>query len=272
MEKTLQYRQINFLRLFRLCKNMGIIKRKRKMPNEYKDANQKTAGKKLVHAVIKELFPNYDIKSDSAYYYITIPKNINEVLASLGSKPRSYFTNAGAEGEDALRRFGLLRQNMGGHIFPVFPYEIKVSVINTETNSRYNTLIRSGIRGCSRPREDFYSCAKLCVEYKKLWEEHAQYLVDFFRVEEGRQKEREAEALRQKQERRRAERLRLEQERAGIAATQNKKSEEPKKEESKKEELKKLEEQIEKEKQNKITNAQSSFNQALERFMRPSNG
>lgn len=271
MEKTLQYRQINFLRLFRLCKNMGIIKRKRKMPNEYKDANQKTAGKKLVHAVIKELFPNYDVKSDSAYYYITIPKNINEVLSSLGTKPRSYFANAGAEGEEALRRFGSLRQNMGGHIFPIFPYEIKVSVINTETNSRYNTLIRNGTRTC-RPREDFYSCAKFCVEYKKLWEEHAQHLVDFFIVEEGRQKEREAEALLQKQERRRAERLRLEQEKMGIAASQNKKSEEPKKEEPKKEELKKLEEQIEKEKQIKITNAQGSFNQALERFMRPNNG
>lgn len=257
MEKTLQYRQIDYLRLFRLCRNTGLIKRKRKMPNEYKDSNQRTAGKRLIHALIKSLFPNYDTKADSAYYYITIPRDIGNVLTSLGSKPRSYFTNAGKEGEDVLRRFTLIRQNLSGHIFPSIPYEIKVSIINSEQNSRYNLLVRNGIRTC-RPRESFYNCAINCIEYKKIWDENIPVIVDFFRVEEGRQKEREAEALKLKQERRRAERLRLEQEREGVSALQSKKSEE----------LKRLEEQIEKEKQIKVSNAQSIFNNALENFMR----
>lgn len=253
MDKTLQYRQIDFLRLFRLCKNMGLVKRKRKMPNEYESSYQISAGKRLIRKLIKELFPNYDIKSNSICYYITIPKDISKLLLVLRSRPRSYFDNAGKEGKEAMRRFDIIRQNLNGFVYPDLPYEIKVSVISSDNNSRYNVLREYGIM-TRRPRETFYNCAKSCVEYKRIWDENIQYLSEFFNVEEGRQKEREVEALRLKQERKCAERLRLEQEKTNQDIVYNKKNEE----------LKRLEGQIEKEKQSKLQGAQGLFNSALE--------
>lgn len=254
MNKTTKYRQIDFLRLFKICKDAGIVKRKRKMPTEYKENNERSAGKRLLHDLIKHLFPNYDIRTDSAQFYISIPRDIYLALSGLSNKPRSYYDNAGTEGADALQKYTALRQNFGGHIYPRFPYEIIISIYNGDNNSKYNQLTRNGIM-TSRPREDYYSCATKCIEYQKLWNESAPSLAEFFRVEEGRQKEREAEALKLKQERRRAERLHLEQESAG------QKIEKP-------EELKKVEEKITKEKQSKNQVAQDAFNRAMQQFTR----
>lgn len=252
MDKTTQYRQIDFLRLFKLCKEQGIVKRKRKMPTEYKSNNERSAGKRLLHDLVKHLFPNYDIKSDSVYFYIVIPKEINYALAGLASKPRSFFDNAGGEGEQILRKFGMVRQNLGGHIFPAFPYEININVINVDISSRYNQLINNNIQ-TSRPRDSYYTCALSCIEYAKIWNGNIQALVDFYRDEEGRQKQREAEALLRKKERRQAERLRLEQEKGGKIEVQ-------------KEDVKKLKEVVET--KEKKQPAQDAFNIAMQKYIR----
>ena len=66
MDKQIHYRQIDYLRLFRLCKNIGFINRKRKMPSEYGEdiSNARSAGKRLLRSLIKELFSDLEINGD----------------------------------------------------------------------------------------------------------------------------------------------------------------------------------------------------------------
>jgi predicted metalloendopeptidase len=232
------------------------------MPSE--SESSQGAGRRLLHTLIKYLFPDYDIKTNNSNYFIAIPRDISNMLSALSNKPRSYFDNAGEEGADALAKLNIVKQNIGGFVAPVMPNEIRISAISTDRNSKYNQLLATNA-GTFRPRESFYSCAKACVEYQRMWMTNTPILLEFYRLEEGRQKEREAQAMVAKMERRRAERLRLEQEKLG-KPLDTEKLNELKKEETKK--LKKIEEEKEKEKVLKKETAQSAFNQAMNQFRR----
>lgn len=258
MDKQIQYRQIDYLRLFRLCKNLGFINRKRKMPSEYgaDHSGSRNAGKRLLRALIKHLFPDLEVNSDYGAYFMVIPRDARDALAFVGSRAQDYFDAAGESGAEALRKYTEIRQSIEGHVNPVLPYEIKIFMVSQDRNSRYNTARRNG--AVRKPQEDFYRCAKACIEFKRIWDENISFLISFAQEEVTRERER-AEALRrEREERRRRERERIEQERAEMAE----------RERVRLEQLRNLERQAEEERQVRVQNAQSTFNSALQQFRR----
>lgn len=258
MDKETQYRQLDFLRLFKLCKEMDIVKRKRKMPVE-SEGNTKNAGKRLLSSLISVLFPDMKINTEGDNFRLNFSQEARDALSQLANKPRSYFDNAGEEGAVAFRRYETIKQSFRGHVIPIFPYEIRISISSNDASDKYVMLARAGVE-TARPTENYYTCAKACIEYKNIWYENISSLITFFSLEEGRQKEREAEQMKFKLARRQAMRLKLEQEKKG---SESKKMEDKSKVEQEK---KKLEEKVQKEKVEKITNAQQLFNERLEEY------
>jgi len=257
MDKKIQYRQIDFLRLFRLCRQRGIVKRKRKTPTEYGDdsSGARGAGKRLLRALIKELFNEFEINSDFGTYFLAIPRADRDMLSGLSSRTRTFFDNA-QEGADALRRFGELRQNISGHILPSLPYEIKIHIGSNDPADRHNSLQGRGI-ATARPRENFYVCAISCIKYKELWDEHMPFLRTFYERESRIERQREEQAREAQRERRRLERERLLQERA----------EREEQERERMAALRRLETQLENERVARVEGAQSAFDRAMQQYM-----
>lgn len=259
MDKKIQYRQIDFLRLFRLCKQRGIVKRKRKTPAEYgaDRAGARGAGKRLLRSLIKELFPNFGISGDFGRFFLTVPAEDRDLISNLSSLSRTFFANAGDAGTEALSKFEELRQNIDGHVAPAIPYEIKIHVGSSNPSDKYNNLIRQGI-STNRPRENFYNCAIACIKFKKIWDENVPFLRTFYERESRLERQREEEAREAQRERRRAERERLLQERA----------EREERERERIQALRQLEEQIENERISRVYGAQSAFDRAMQQYMR----
>lgn len=298
MDKTLQYRQIDYLRLFKLCREMGVVKSKRKLPIQCEQNYQKSLCKRLLGSLIKELFTDWAITNDDLHFYLSIPGSVGDTLAILLSKQRNYFDQNGEDGATALIKFNELKQIFSGHITMNLPSEIRVEMVSYDRSSKYNRLV--GVRGpaTKRPRESFFQAGKSIIEFKKVWEANVPFLLNFITTEEERRKQREEEQNRQKKERRQAERLRLEEEKVKLAKKEKEKTKllEKEKEEkklqkelekmsveveksipkveikSKTEELKVLTEKLEKEKKSKQQQAQLAFNAALLKFNGEKNG
>jgi hypothetical protein len=229
------------------------------MPLEYGSdgSGARGAGKRLLRALIKDLFSEFEINSDYGTYFLAVPRSDRDMLSGLSNRNRTFFDNAGERGAEALTKFGELRQNIAGHVAPVFPYEIKIHIQSTDAGDRYTGLIGRGI-ATSRPRENFYNCAVSCIKFKELWDDYVPFLRTFYEEESRMERQREEEARQAQRERRRLERERLLQERA----------EREEREQERMEALRRLENQIENERIARVEGAQTAFERAMNQYMR----
>ena len=95
-KRKVEYYQIDYLRLFRLCRGLGLVKGKRKVPAESK-GGEKNACKRLMSIFIKHIFAGWSIKSDKNYYCINLPQEISNIL-SAANKTQDYYNGLGDEG------------------------------------------------------------------------------------------------------------------------------------------------------------------------------
>jgi len=257
MDNIIKYRQLDFLRLFRLCKNIGAINRKRKMPIEYNEANNsKSASKRLLRVLIKHLFPDCEIKHSDNTYYLVVPIEVRKSFEFINRQRNEYFDAIGDNGTQILQRHSDMVQSVGGFIQPRIPHEIKIQCISSSRNSVYRLAMESG--AIDRPPEEFFRCALSLLVYKNKWDNNIPEILEFFRTESQLVNEREAQIKMEREERRRLERERLAQERKDRHEHERLRSEQ----------LKELEQRAREERERRLANAQSLFNDALSQHRR----
>lgn len=166
---SIKLRQIDFLRLFRLCKSMGLVARKRKMPTEYlRDSECKNASKRLLMLVVKDTFKDQNVHS--GYSGITVSTSgpaaaefrtiVNAVLSP------NYYPNNGRRrvqlppaAHSRLDELSNGVPNFGnGHVSLNFPHSISFN---------YRSY-RNDIGG---RKDSFYRCALDCIAFKRHWDE-----------------------------------------------------------------------------------------------------
>lgn len=247
---TEQYRKLEYFKLFRLMKNLGYIKSKRKMPSEGTFLN---GTKRLYKAFLKCLFPDAEIKTDhSANFTVRFPTANQSSLSNLLNQNRNYFDSLGADGTEALRRATLLKRFSSGYITNYFPSYISIYLRGNDITNRFNNLVNGAVN-TFRSSENFFYSAKKCIEFKNLLDEHIPYLVEFERTAEAKRLEQERIKTEAKRQRRQAERERLKLEAEKVPEV--------------KPEVKiKTIEEVKKEAEVKQTAAQLAFNRALEEF------
>jgi len=254
-----QYMQIDFLRLFRLCRSLGVAKRKRKMPTEYDGDNTATAaGRRLLKSLLeKHLFVGSKVQTQYESLRVNISRDDRQMLNTINTL--TYDTRlrqaCGDMGANAVEKYNQLATGTS-YVAPYLPYEIKVCAIN-----------RSNTMGGYRPSEKFYECALDCIEFKELWDTNIQSLRDFYDFFQTKRDEIEAEQRRQREEQRRAgeeARYRADRELAAQRAARDAEAAEANRIEEERRAA--VAAQVSAEADRRRENAQNRFEQALSRF------
>lgn len=215
-----QYRQIDFLRLFRLCRNLGLFNRKRKMPKEYNsddlekdDKNARSACRRLLRILIVHIFPDhYNIKSNFSNYFIEFPPEMRSALSYINNAVYDLERSEDKEYREAAAGYRLISSHVSGFVYPRIPYSIKIH-FSSDQRRRYRDVRRLAMGQNTygdfvfKPPEDFYNCAKACLEYKEHWEKYADLLI---KVAERHKREREKKRVEVHQQNLREERSRTE--------------------------------------------------------------
>jgi len=199
MAQDVRFRQIDFLRLFRLCKDMGIVNRKRKLPTEYfRDIEQKNACKRLLTAVIKSVYKDYRIYIGSHSIIVNMPINVSSQLRTILEEivyHYSYCSQRVELSEEAIRQINdLINLNEFGyaHINSGFPQNI-----------HFRYFPHNGTM------ENFYHCALDCINFKKYWDEQIVFILKVYgeaklkandHLKETQKKEKEKKLQRQQEE------------------------------------------------------------------------
>jgi hypothetical protein len=185
--KYLQYKQIDFLRLFRLTRSLGIIKRKRKMPNQYDNqAYIASSCSKLFKSFLTGLFENCSIQSarGTSAYLICQREDCIEALRFVKTHERLIM--ASGYPFDVLSNISNIEEFNSDIIsIGISPYTIIVRVFAANfNNSRHSAIASITGVNCNRPREEFYTAAKECVRFKEVWDANIDGIVEF--VEQNR--------------------------------------------------------------------------------------
>lgn len=220
-DKILQYKQIDFLRLFKLCRELGIVQRKRKMPTQYdRSTHINSSCSKLFKSFLTGTFEDSEIRADARNnsYVVPLPVGAAEKLRFVNSRLQTLRDREDCQ--DVVRRFRLLT-DIGNLNFIRGPLSYNFSqfliLVIPHTGGRYQSISanlenRSYI---ARPREEYYQAAKSCLAFKALWNEHVGPICSFV------DRERESIEQRENAERTERERLRIaEEERAAAAQRQ----------------------------------------------------
>jgi hypothetical protein len=255
-KKRLLYIQLDYLRLFRLCRKLGIVNRKRKVPGEY-DTDGKALGatRRLLKDFVKHIFPECSITSGRIIMAI-LPSAEHNVIRDLNNKSEGFFSNA-PDGERAQELLRELREHIDGFVCPALPYEIRILSSSSVPMSRFNAIAVKN-HMTNRPPDEFYRCALACLKYREIWDRNMAFLREFLVRESAMEAERIAEREREKKVRRAAERERLKAEKH--LADKDKEIIAKKMREMKEKTL--LEEKKKKEQ------AQNLFNQAMEKYVK----
>lgn len=84
MDRRIPYIQIDYLRLFRLARQQGLINRKRKMPVEYNNYKRALlACSNLFKTFVVKLFDSYEVFGKLEYFRVEIPRHICRTLNRL---------------------------------------------------------------------------------------------------------------------------------------------------------------------------------------------
>ena len=177
-----KFRQIDFLRLFRLCKGMGLVNRKRKMPIEYlRDSECKSACKRLLSLVVKEVYKDCQthagFSSASAYIQPELQRQLQQMIRDVFYDDYHYYGDRVGRRQVTLPvpEMTLLNSfnNFTGfgneHVSLSFPNYIMFNY------RAYNRVDRR-----SQPRENFYHCALDCIAFKKHWDASIVIIMDAY--------------------------------------------------------------------------------------------
>jgi len=170
--RKVQYRQIDFLRLFRLGKGLGYFKRKRNMPISYDSNDALKCCKRLFRDFLVKTFPkdeNFTIAANESsfmihfsgeyYYMFNYFISNKEFIASLdGGK------DALAKAEDLL--------NSGDDFIRISVTKLYVQPYVGNSRGYYNDH--------SSPREKYYLCAKRVIEYRDQWNKNFPVIWKFY--------------------------------------------------------------------------------------------
>lgn len=247
----IKYRQIDFLRLFRLCKNLGFIKYKRKMPIECDYDKSKITLKRLLRVLLKGLFVNIGvIKHHRDKYFLMTQDNFKTAYRFIERLELNYIEELGAEGLEILNSCEQLKNLSNGFVNFHIPYEIVISPVSRDTNSVYNIAQQSG--ATSRPSEEFYHCALACIEYKSIWDNNSKKIIEFYEKELNLIEERKKQMVKEQEERREAKRKELLQKGVEEVNIRNKR-------------LQELEKKVKEQRSQRLSQSQIRFNEILAR-------
>jgi hypothetical protein len=186
-----QYRQLDFLRLFRLCRNLELFNRKRKMPVEYNtddldknDKNSRSACRRLLRGLVVHIFPdNYTIKSNFNNYFVEFSPEMRSALSYINGQVYNLERSQDPEYREAARGYRLIAGHVAGFIYPRIPYSVKIH-FSPDSRRRYRDVRRMAMGGGNpygdyiwKPPESFYKCAKACLEYKEHWDKYSDLLM-----------------------------------------------------------------------------------------------
>jgi len=176
------YRQLDFLRLFRLARGLELVKRKRKMPVNYdSDSNARSACRRLLRAVIKQLFNDCTMTSNWNHYFVVLPQEQRNALTyfirNIGYLTRSDIR----EVRDAVASYEEIAEHIDGFIYPALPSQIKVR-LSSASHTRRN---RNSIQAI-KPAENFYRCAVACIRYKAIWNTHIDSIIKVAESEQAK--------------------------------------------------------------------------------------
>lgn len=227
MDLSIQLRQIDFLRMFKMCQEYGVVKNKRKMAIECAtDDAARTACKKLFNSFVEHLFDGFSINAARHTMFIVLPY---QTIAQIDLVRKNKHVTT-----DIVSAYNELTGFRGIFITSFFPHEVRVS-FKMETDNYQH--------------ESFSKTAKELIEFKKFFEEKVAFIVG------GQDRLKELEQLHKIQEEKnkeeQAKQLKLAAEEKEKMKLQNLKD---------KEEKEKLEKAMREENKKK---AQSLFNTAL---------
>lgn len=190
--KQIMYRQIDFLRLFRLCKKMGYVKRKRKMPVQYdKQSYVHSSCSKLFKTFLTGLFEDTDIHVDTRRheYTIQIPSAAAEALQFI-TRYKNFLLGS-KKYADLMFKFEELSCNTNGFIVTpeTFSYTRFKILSAPRQTGRYGAIVenivRSYVGNIARPVEEYFRCATESIKYKEIWNRNATFLCNY--VDEHRE-------------------------------------------------------------------------------------
>ena len=258
--KRLQYKQIDFLRLFRLCREMEFVRRKRKMPNQYEKTSYiNSSCSKLFKTFLTGLFSESDINVDGrrSIYTIVTPEGTAERLTYIRNNINTLLKIQ--EYRDLVRAYNIINTNNSGFITTPESYGFQHFTVTPISNSgRYSRVSASVpneyLKDISRPKEEYYRCAKVCISFKEVWNNNVGYIC---RTVDNNRKDIEEKISKMEEEMR--DSIRVDRSEAR-PATRNRLEQRPE-----------LNEQIANQIQTVRRRAQSAFNQALQSRRRVSN-
>lgn len=245
MDHTIKYIQLDFLRLFRLCREIGAIGRKRKVPIDYNEPKKAIhAGRRLLKILITFLFPNFQMTNRNGIYFVNVPHNIRNDFMFINNRHEEYFNLLGEEGRNIQDLYADLKSHRNGFIRSFLPSEFRIYAQSYSIMSEYNIAVSNG--AICRPREEFYRCAKTILEYKNIWDNNVEKIREFVERELSLTNQRNAQLAETQREQRQRENA---QHTARAC----------------------LEQQVRVTAQTRLNNAQSLFNNALEEYRRRNN-
>jgi hypothetical protein len=192
---TNHYRQLDFLRLFKLARELELVKRKRKMPTSYNDLSNPTkaatdarsACRRLLRTVLKHLFNDrFVVTSNWSNYFVTIPKEERTALTFFIKNMDRLRNSQQKSIREAVSSYHELSADIDGAIHPALPHQIRVRLSNI--SQRDERIRRQGSNGVyvarRQPPENFYRCALACIRYKKIWDQHMGIIMAAYKLVE----------------------------------------------------------------------------------------
>jgi hypothetical protein len=182
--REIQYRQIDFLRLFRLGKEKGYFKRKRKMPIDY--PNSKDDAIKCCRRLLRDFIAKTFPKNEGFLVSSEIPKFIIDCHQTGIRNIYHYFSHYRETillldgGKEVLEKFNELTASRDCFL------NLDQSYVNCGHNNLYvyPSPTHSNSQRSFRPIQELYPCAKEVLEYRKIWLENFPSVKNFFDIKD----------------------------------------------------------------------------------------
>lgn len=184
MTETVNYYQIDFLRLFRLCVKEGIINKKRKMPINYIGDNKVdfksiSTCKRLFGLLLNNIFKGYTINNKKLEYVVKISEDMRNAFSYLNLVSTTIVAETTTQKRiDILQRYLNLKNGIRDNIFLTNNCDIKINL----TNKNYFSPMSNSSITTNKPLVNFYHCALSCLEFREIWERDkiliSQFVID----------------------------------------------------------------------------------------------
>jgi len=167
MERGVTYLQIDFLRLFRLSRQLKYVNKKRAMPPAYHDTNEAVnCCKRLLKSFLSKVFPSdlCTIKTSGSDFKIILKREYIDLFIFFN---RYAWKKSEKDLEDKFRILNAHSPSLRPSLTSSGYYSTNVHVSTTSFHHYY----RYGGYTTSRTPHRFYDAALEVLEYKKVWDE-----------------------------------------------------------------------------------------------------